>query len=95
MDKSKYSTMRVAIIFLAIVSIVLAAVHVVGLTKDEGDDRPQADLSVYGSEPEVSQSDGLIFDDDATMEMDSIPNDAMTSGADVSGADVVSAADAG
>ncbi len=78
--------MRVVLIFLAIVSVVLAVVHIIGLTK--GEDAAQADLSEYGSQPEVSESDGLIFDDDATLEMDSIPNSAMVSGADVSMTDV-------
>jgi len=89
MENSKYNTWRIAIIFLAIVSVVLAAIHIVGLAGDssEGDD-VQTDLSGYGDTSSTSNSDGLIYEDDGTVEMDSIPNDAMTSGSDTSGSDV-------
>lgn len=86
MDKSKYSTMRVALIFLAIVSVVLAAIHIMGLVGSE-EETPQTDLSGYGTQEDVAGSNDLIITDDGTVEMDSIPNDAMTSGADVSGTD--------
>ena len=88
MDKSKSSTMRVALIFLAIASVVLGVVQVIRLSGSSEEDKPQADLSGYGTQTDTENSDGLIFEDDATMEMDSIPNEAMTSGTDVSGADV-------
>lgn len=82
---------RVAIILLAIVSVVLAVVFAVNKL---GEEKPteQADLSGYGiSEPTqyggTSGSDDVIYEDDGTTEMDSIPNEAV-SGGDVSGTDV-------
>jgi|GEM_PF-1705302 len=85
MDGNKNSIIRMVLILLAIAAVVLTVVQVIRLS-DSGDDQPQADLSGYGSQtddiPSVSQSDGLYFEDDGTMEMDSIPNDALTSGAD-------------
>lgn len=87
MDNSKYSTMRVVLIFLAIVSVVLGVMRVVKLTGQKQEDQ-QTDLSGYGSQTDDYSSNDIYYDDDSTVEMDSIPNDAMTSGSDVSGADV-------
>ncbi len=87
MDKNKYSTIRVAIIFLAIASVVLSVVHILKLS-GSAEETPQADLSQYGTETDYGASDELIYDDDSTVEMESIPNDAVVSGADVSAADV-------
>lgn len=100
MDGNKSSVIRMVLILLAVASVVLTAVQVIKLSgKDKQEDAPQADLSGYGTEADtpVSSSSDIIIDDDATVEMDSIPNGVVTSGGDtvVSGADaVVSAADA-
>ena len=90
MDNSKYSTMRVVLILLAIVSVVLGVMRVVKLT-GSGQDKPQTDLSGYGTQADSDSSGGIYYEDDDTVEMDSIPNDAMTSGGDVSGTDVSTA----
>lgn len=90
---NKSSTTRMVIVLMAIVSVVLAVVCILRTEKTVEEDT-QSDLSGYGTEiPSVDQGDdGLIFDDDATVEMDSIPNDAMTSGGDA--AEPASTADA-
>lgn len=95
MNENKNSVIRVVLILGAILSIVLAVITFFHLSDGaEEDDAPQADLSGYGESTEPTDySDGLIFEDDSTVEMDSIPNDAITSGGDVSGTDV-SASDA-
>jgi len=92
---NKNSTIRVVLILMAILSVVLAVVCALKLEKNVVEDTPQSDLSDYGSEiPSVEQGDGLIYDDDGTVEMDSIPNGVLTSGADVaSGADAAEEAD--
>ena len=56
------------------------------------EEKPQSDLSDYGNEiPSVDQGDGgLVFDDDGTVEMDSIPNDAI-SGSDAAPASTADA----
>ncbi len=84
---NKYSTTRVVIVLLAILSVVLAVVCVLKNSKNT-EDKPQSDLSDYGNDiPSVDQGDGgLVFDDDGTVEMDSIPNDAIVSGGDAASA---------
>lgn len=94
MNEKKNSVIRVALILMAVLSVVLAAVQIVRSGDEKPEDNPQADLSGYGeSTPTDDYSGDLVYDDESTLEMDSIPNDAMTSGGDVSGADV-SASDA-
>jgi len=83
---NKNSTTRVALVLMAILAVILAVVCILRTEKTVEEDT-QSDLSGYGTEdPSVNQgAAGLIFEDDATVEMDSIPNDAMiTSGGDVS-----------
>lgn len=80
---NKNSTTRVVLVLMAILSVVLAVVCVLKTDKNV-EEKPQSDLSDYGNDiPSVDQGDGgLIFDDDGTVEMDSIPNDAIPSGSD-------------
>lgn len=88
---NKYSTTRVVLVLMAILSVVLAVVCVLNTDKNV-EDKPQSDLSDYGNDiPSVDQGDGLVFDDDGTVEMDSIPNDAMTSGGDAAPASTADA----
>ncbi len=91
MDGNKNSIIRMVLILMAVASVVLAAVQVVRLSnKEENNDVPQTDLSGYGSEDDSSMDsgDGVIIEDDGTLEMDSIPNGLLTSGSDaVSGTD--------
>lgn len=95
MQNNKYSTMRVVLIFLAIVSVVLAVIHVVRLTGENSNiDDAQTDLSGYGTLTPENDSDQILYDDDNTVEMESIPNGAMTSGSDAASGSDVSAADA-
>jgi len=92
MDGNKNSVIRMILILLAVASVVLTAFQVIKLTGKE-EDTPQTDLSGYGSEDDssIESGDGVIIEDDGTLEMDSIPNGLLTSGSDaVSDADAVS-----
>ena len=89
---NKNSTTRVVLVLMAILSVVLAVVCVLKTDKNV-EEKPQSDLSDYGNDiPSVDQGDGgLVFEDDGTVEMDSIPNDAVPSGGDAAPASTADA----
>lgn len=77
---------RIIIIVLAIASLVLAVVHVNSLRSEGGSGQTiQNDISDYGNEQ--LGSDDIYYEDDGTLEMDSIPNGVLTSGSDLSASD--------
>ena len=83
------STIKLLVIILAVVSIVLFVVFTVTTLKSEDESAIQtADVANYGMATEESEEESEMIesangnfysvDDEGTMEMDSIPNDAGT-----------------
>ena len=90
MNQKRNSMTRVILILLAVAAVVLAVIQIVRSNGTETEETtPQADLSGYGElTGGDSTQDDIFYEDDSTLEMDSIPNDALVSGGEVSGTDM-------